>query len=60
MKEKAKGGWANKKLITGVLFTEHDGNEKRSRRSKTGCFGVTKTNIEGEELQLNESVSIFM
>lgn len=44
-KKKAKGGWANKKLITGVLFTEHDGNEKGNRRSKSGCFGFTKTNI---------------
>ena len=28
MKEKLKGGRANKKLITGVLSKEHDRNEK--------------------------------
>lgn len=60
MKEKAKDCWANKKLVTGVLCTEHDGNEKGSRRSKSGFFGFTKTNIEGEESQWNESASIFM
>ena len=38
MKEKAEDGWANKKLVTGVLCTEHDENEKGSRRSKSGFF----------------------